>query len=252
MFKKFFWSFSSALVFYTRLPLPPHWPLRFERIARWAPLIGIVLGWGLGAIDWGLMQGGLSSLLRAIALALLWVWWTGGLHLDGAMDTADGLAVLDPERRLAVMRDSAAGAFGVMAAIAILALKTAALVEFANPGFAIAAVAGWGRWGQGVAIAAYPYLRPTGKGAIHKTHQKLPQDVLLGLVCLLSLAALHISLHREKYIIILLGHGFLAVLTVGIGSWLARQFQGHTGDTYGAVVEWTEALGLVGLTMLWT
>jgi adenosylcobinamide-GDP ribazoletransferase len=62
---------------------------------------------------------------------------------------------------------------------------------------------------------------------------------------------LHISLHREKYIIILLGHAFLAVLTVGIGSWLARQFQGHTGDTYGAVVEWTEALGLVGLTLLW-
>jgi adenosylcobinamide-GDP ribazoletransferase len=246
-----FWSFSAAIIFYTGFPLPTHWPFKFERISRWAPVLGVGLGWGLAGVDWGLAQGGLSPLLRAIAGVLLWLWWTGGLHLDGAMDTADGLAVFDPERRLEVMRDSAAGAFGVMVAIAILALKTGALVELAHPGWAIAAVAGWGRWGQVVAIAAYPYLRATGKGAIHKTHQKLPQDLLLGLVCLLGLAALHISLHREKYVMILLGHGSLALLTLGVGYWFARQLQGHTGDTYGAVVEWTEALGLVMLTVLW-
>jgi len=42
------------------------------------------------------------------------------------MDSADGLAVQNPQRRLQVMADSATGAFGAMAAIALVLIKTAA------------------------------------------------------------------------------------------------------------------------------
>jgi adenosylcobinamide-GDP ribazoletransferase len=57
-----------------------------------------------------------------------WVIITGGLHLDGLMDTFDGLGIRgDMARRLEVMRDSRVGAFGVMAAVLLLLLKTAAL-----------------------------------------------------------------------------------------------------------------------------
>ena len=39
-------------------------------------------------------------------------------------------------------------------------------------------------------------------------------------------------------------------LTWGISTWFAHQFQGMTGDIYGAIVEWVEALMLCCLTML--
>lgn len=236
-------------MFYTILPLPHHWPLNFDRMARWAPLIGIGLGSGLAWVGMGLRGAGMPPLPVAVAVVLLGLWWTGGLHFDGAMDTADGLAVLEPERRLVVMRDSATGAFGVMGAIALFALKVSALASFSGGFWLLPVVAGWGRWGQVVAIARYPYLHATGKGAIHKETLKVPQDLVLGLVFLLALMVLQISLHKEKYLLILMAHCCAAVLSLGLGAWLARQLGGHTGDSYGAMVEWTEAIALFAFTL---
>ena len=62
----------------------------------------------LGLVDLGLEQLGMPILTRSGSIVVLWIWWTGGLHLDGAMDTADGLAVQDAERRLAVLGHLAA------------------------------------------------------------------------------------------------------------------------------------------------
>jgi adenosylcobinamide-GDP ribazoletransferase len=174
---------------------------------------------------------------------------TGGLHLDGAMDTADGLAVQDPKRRLEVMTDSATGAFGAMTAVVLLLLKTAALTDMeANRGFALMLAAGWGRWGQVVAIALYPYLKPTGKGAFHKQTIRPYLDIGLGLVFLLSTAGGYGLLTSTQIWGVgwsVLGGGVIALLA---GAWFHRQLGGHTGDTYGAVVEWTEALCLCWLT----
>ncbi|MEM6437307.1 MAG: adenosylcobinamide-GDP ribazoletransferase, partial [Cyanobacteria bacterium P01_D01_bin.115] len=88
---------------------------------------------------------------------------------------------------------------------------------------------GWSRWGQVVAIARYPYLKRDGKGAFHKAHAQSKTDWLVGTV---------------------LSGGTIALLT---GAWFSHQLRGQTGDTYGAIVEWTEALllclmvGLQGL-----
>ncbi|NJN21573.1 MAG: hypothetical protein HC812_10830 [Leptolyngbya sp. RL_3_1] len=109
---------AAAVVFYTCLPLPHHWPFDFRGIARYAPWVGLLLGLLLGGGDWVLRGLGLPIGTRSALIVAAWVGLTGGLHLDGAMDTADGLAVMDPEQRLGVMADSRSGAFGVMAAIA--------------------------------------------------------------------------------------------------------------------------------------
>jgi adenosylcobinamide-GDP ribazoletransferase len=180
-----------------------------------------------------------------------WIALTGGLHMDGAMDTADGLAVQDRQRRLDVMADSATGAFGAMAAIALLLLKTAALSDIeVHRWLALMISAGWGRWGQVVAIALYPYLKPTGKGAFHKEAIRPSQDIVLGGILLLSVCSLSLLLFRDSGWVSLgmaVGGSAIAFLT---GAWFHHQLGGHTGDTYGAVVEWSEALFLCLLTLL--
>jgi len=224
--------------------------LEFRGIARWAPLMGLLIGGILGIVDAFLQQLGVPILTRSAAIVVSWIALTGGLHLDGVMDTADGLAVQDRNRRLEVMADSATGAFGAMAAIALLLLKTAALTDIgAYRWLALMASAGWGRWGQVVAIAFYPYLKPTGKGAFHKEAIRTPQDILLGLLLLLGLCGLPLLLDRGMWVSLemALGGCVIALLT---GAWFHRQLGGHTGDTYGAVVEWTEALFLCLLTSL--
>ncbi len=244
-------SLVGAVTFYTCIPIPAGWALEFRGIARWAPLIGLLIGGILGIIDFGLQYLGVPVLTRSAGIVVCWIALTGGLHLDGVMDTADGLAVQDRNRRLEVMADSATGAFGAMAAIAILLLKTAALTDIeTHRSLALIASASWGRWGQVVAISLYPYLKPTGKGAFHKEAIRTPHDILLGLLLLLSLCSLPLLLFKGVWWVSLemaVGGSAIAFLT---GAWLHRQLGGQTGDTYGAIVEWTEALFLCLFTSI--
>ncbi len=243
----------ASLTFYTALPLPQVESFDFRRIARFAPLIGVGLGLGLGLLDLGLAQLQMPLICRTALVVVLWIAITGGLHLDGAMDTADGLSVMDPKRRLAVMADSVAGAFGVMAAIALLLLKFSALMALPLDPIARTAAlmgaAGWGRWGQVLAIARYPYLKPEGKGAFHKAEFQ-PGDLWPGLLLLVGLSGLLGGLYLHHWMLALgmLFGGF--AIAFNTGSWFNRKLGGHTGDTYGAVVEWTEALLLCLLTLL--
>ena len=242
-------SFSSSVIFYTIVPLPSKWTNNWSRIARWCPVVGLLIG--------GLLLGfvtlfeliGIPNLTSKALVVAVWVAITGGLHLDGVMDTADGLSVTDPERRLSVMKDSATGAFGAIAGIIVLLLKTVTLSEMSLPLWLVLLCAtGWARWGQVLAIAFYPYLRETGKGSFHKDNLHLPQDILLGLVVLLCFSSLWLTISYLSWwqiSALVLGNIAIAVLT---GYWFNRQLGGHTGDTYGAVVEWSEVLILCFLS----
>ena len=241
-------SWWGAVAFYTILPLPSSWSLSLSRIARFAPIIGVLIGGLLAITDWGLSSFNVPILTRSALVMAVGIALTGGLHLDGVIDTADGLAVLDTEKRLEVMKDSNTGAFGVMAAIVVFVLKIVAFSEITQARWLILIlIFGWGRWGQVSAIALYPYLRAEGKGDFHKEALKLPQDILLGGITLGVITLLG-SLYWGWYVLIPLFFGIGIPLLVGW--WFNRQFGGHTGDTYGAVVEWSEALYLCVLTTL--
>lgn len=243
-------SFLGSVTFYTTVPIPRDWVLEFEQIARWAPLIGLLLGGVLGLFDLIFDWLRMPLLTRSALIVSLWIFLTGGLHLDGVIDTADGLAVTDQERRLSVMKDSVTGAFGVMAAVIVILLKTTALSSIEEYRcLGIIASAGWGRWGQVGAIAFYPYLKPTGKGAFHKKTIHY-QDLGWGLLLLLGFSGLALGVTSCRWwmtiAIALLG----MAIALFVSWWFSRPLGGHTGDTYGAVVEWTEAILLCLLTCI--
>ena len=242
-------SLSSAVIFYTVIPLPGKWTNNWSRIARWCPMIGLLIGLILFFSASLIEFLGIPNLTGNALTVAVWVIVTGGLHLDGAMDTADGLSVTSPERRLEVMKDSATGAFGAIAAIIILLLKTVTLSEVSLPlWLVLLSTTGWARWGQVWAIAFYPYLRETGKGSFHRENLRLPQDILLGLVVLLCFSGWWFTVDYLSWWqigSIVGGNIAIALLT---GYWFYKQLGGHTGDTYGAVVEWSEVLSLCFLT----
>lgn len=239
----------GAIAFYTCFPIPQRWPLQFSGIARWAAVVGLLIAGLLSGFGVLLSLLHFSVWVQSALLVALWVAMTGGLHLDGAMDAADGLAVQDPQRRLAVMADSRAGAFGVMAAGIILLLKTTALASLGvDRWFALMLAASWGRWGQLVAIARYPYLKPDGKGAFHKAAIHSVWDAVPTFLLLIAFSSIFIWLRPTQWPQALLYFSGcpIALLT---GAWFNDRLGGHTGDTYGAIVEWTEALVLCCLTV---
>jgi adenosylcobinamide-GDP ribazoletransferase len=244
-------SFLSAVIFYTIIPMPTQWTSNWSRVARWCPVVGLLIGLLLALFNLILKLLGLPNLTLSALTVGVWVGITGGLHLDGAMDTADGLSVSDKERQLAVMKDSLTGAFGAIAAVVILLLKTVTISEMSLPLWLVLTTAtGWARWGQVMAIAFYPYLRATGKGAFHQENLRLPQDILLGLFLLLGFSSFWLTVEYLSWWqigIIVFGSSAIAL---GTGYWFYKQLGGHTGDTYGAVVEWSEVFILCLLTSM--
>ncbi len=247
-------KFLGALVFYTQIPLSHKLPLDFVGIARFAPLIGLLIGTVLSIVAvFFEMFTSIEPFLLATLITALWVWITGALHLDGAMDTADGLACMDRDRRLDVMRDPHSGAFGILTAIVILLIKLAALTQTASliydPIAALPLVCGWARWGQLIAIARFPYLRAEGKGKLHKEAIRDFRDALPSLLILVGfqLTAYNLGLmSREQTVILPIAALFFSW---GFATWIDSKFDGHTGDTYGAIVEWTETFLLCVLAL---
>jgi adenosylcobinamide-GDP ribazoletransferase len=241
-------SLLAAWAFYLCLPAPKKIELDFSRIARWAPLMGLILGGILCLCDYGLALLEMPLVVRSTIIILLWLFLTGGLHLDGAMDCADGLAVTDPSRRLAVMADSATGAFGAMAGMAILILKTVSLSAITQQRWLVLLlIPAWARWAQVLAISLYPYLKAEGKGAMHSKGVEPIPDLLGGLLALGMVAA---GQFYGQPVILIPGIASVAlVLSFLVGKYFDRAFGGHTGDTYGAVVEWVEAIGLAIMTL---
>lgn len=115
-------SFKIAFSMYSKIPMPKsQWTKENMRyIMCFFPLIGAVIGgltwlWGI----WG-MELVQSRLLYVILLVLIPVFVTGGIHLDGLLDTADALNSYQPrERKLEILKDSNAGAFAVITALYI-------------------------------------------------------------------------------------------------------------------------------------
>jgi adenosylcobinamide-GDP ribazoletransferase len=223
----------------------PAWPgiePRFTRIARFAPWIGAVLG-GLQALLWLGLEGRVPVLAQVALTLALALWLTGGLHMDGAMDTADGLAA--GERLLEAMDDSRVGAAGAQTLALLLLLRAAALACLgAAAPLALLWAAVWGRVAPLLAMAHFPYLRPGGTAAFHRHHWAgLGVELRPTLLVLAALGLPTLALAPSPALALALLAGALPALLVPRR--LGQRLGGHSGDSYGACVEWSECGALL-------
>jgi len=245
-------SFLSAIAFYTTIPIPHSVQLNFNRLPLWLTWVGLLIASLVTIINNLLVMASVPSLTKAGLVVAWWLYITGGLHLDGVMDSADGLAVQNAQKRLQVMRDSFTGAFGVMAGITVVGLKVVAFSEISiYPWLALILAMTWGRWGQLCAIAFYPYLRREGKGLFLKKSIKLPGDLFLGSTFIFVIIFIQWFFLNQLWWTILLTNLCPALISLIVGWWFFHKLKGHTGDTYGATVEWSEALILCFLTTIY-
>jgi adenosylcobinamide-GDP ribazoletransferase len=193
-----------------------------------------------------LFNAGLPGIALAALVIVAEIALTGGLHLDGLMDSFDGLfGGRTRENKLEIMQDSRVGSFGILGAAAVLLLKLAFLSSLSihQLPLALLVVLPTARAAMIVAVAAFPPARPSGLGATF--HQTLTRPRLIAVIVTSLLIALIFG--RLAGIIAWVISLLIAYL---IGLWLMRSIQGQTGDTYGMTAEVCEVAALLVLVLL--
>lgn len=231
-----------AFTFLTRIPFPQPQNVtteEFTRSQRYYPLIGLFLGgilWSTAALA-GIFYPPLAVAAIVLALEII---LTGGLHLDGFMDSMDGLlSARTPERMLAIMKDSRVGAHASITLAVLLILKFSLIASF-DPGsyYFLVLPPMLARWAFLIAVIHFPYARKEGLGKGFHESGRWVFFVAEGMI----LALLVYWIYGLAGISAILS----ALALVTLFSWrVARLLGGLTGDIYGAIIEITEVVVLL-------
>jgi adenosylcobinamide-GDP ribazoletransferase len=213
-----------------------------SRAARAFPLVGLALG-----VAGALVYGALFSLsvpvwvaaglaVGAVALA------TGALHEDGLADTADGLGgAASRDDKLAVMRDSRIGVYGVLALVFAILVKVAAIAAIATPDAVAGALIAAHVLSRGAVVAAMNRLAPARPDGLAAGAGR-PSDATLAWAIAIALV---IGLMALGPLGAILAVVLAAVAAAALLVLAQRQIGGVTGDVLGAVQQATEIAVLV-------
>lgn len=239
-------GFWIGLMFLTRLPTPRLAGQEASDLARaapWLPVVGALVGAlvaaavGLGAL--------VGPWIGALLGLLVWVRVTGGLHLDGLGDVADGFGAAhgNPERFVEVARDPHLGSFGAIAIGLQIAAKLVLLAAVADrlplatlvP--ALVLVAAWARWATLVLGRTLPSLTD---GLARRLFAGIGRPIVVAEGAVLGLASL------------LLAPALLAAVPLALLAvlyWRTR-LGAITGDGHGASIEVLESALLFCLLLV--
>ncbi|HEX3415721.1 MAG TPA: adenosylcobinamide-GDP ribazoletransferase [Stellaceae bacterium] len=239
-----FAGFLAATAFFTRLPVEPRaageWRLADS---AWAfPLVGAGIG-GAAALALLLAQlVGLASWLAALLSVMAGIALTGALHEDGLADTADGFCGgRDRDEKLAILRDSRQGTYGVLAIVLSVLLRAAALAgigDVIHAGLALVAAHAVSRAALPAAMMGLTPARPDGLGATAGTPRA--GGAIAAALIGTAIASAALGPGRGAIAVSLTG-----VLVFAMGELARRQIGGYTGDVLGAFQQVAEVVILL-------
>jgi len=226
----------SALRFLTILPVPfkGDWQPRAGLV--WFPAVGLLIG-ALAALPLYFLQGRISPGIAGLLATLIILALSGGLHLDGLADCADGFLSHRPRQEvLAIMKDSRTGAMGVIAIVAALLIKVKGIeAAGVDPWRVVLLMPLAGRVMILLTMALLPYARPEGGiGSLFYSPGLWPR-------ALAGLAFFYLAGWYVAGIAGLAAAGAALAVTLffSLLSWYI--IGGATGDTLGAACEISEA-----------
>ena len=226
------------------------------RASAFFPLAGAVQGVILTFSSFLLMKVFPFELTNGLLVLILAIT-TAGLHLDGLADTFDAIASRkNREKKLAIMKDSGVGPFGVMSIVFVILLKYVSLnMLFFNSSLAayylsLFLMPVFSRWAMVVAIFHTKSARQDGLGKIFIEHTGKNELLIATLLVLILFASAFIVSNKTLLPPFQLS-AFLPALPVlytfsMVVVWFSkRNFGGMTGDTFGSVAEMSELLFLM-------
>ena len=238
-------GFFTALKFLTIFPGPEPKDTKgnyFGESLTYFPVVGLIIGAVLYGLYYGLtfiLPPQLVTILIILALVIM----SGAHHLDGFIDTFDGITGSKPrEKRLEIMADSHAGAIGVVAVILLMLGKYSALSSVTSPLPALLLMPVLSRWTAVYMLFVFPYARQTGMGLLFKQGARWYR---LAIATVISLAIAILLLSWWGAVLM----ASLTLIVSGIAVCFKNRLGGLTGDCYGAIIELAEVIVLILLVL---
>ncbi|WP_180173846.1 adenosylcobinamide-GDP ribazoletransferase [Acinetobacter sp. YH01024] len=207
------------------------------------PAVGLLIGGILALLAFTLHS--LPIILLSSILLVVWIWLTGGLHLDGLADTADAWVggFGDAERTLNIMKDPACGPIGVLSLVVICLLKWSALYVLLQQQMYLALIVFpvLGRLAPLFLFLTTQYVREKGLGSSIAATIPRKSAYLVFILCLS--ACLYFSWLGVVSILT-----FICTLLYLRWKFIQR-IGGVTGDTIGAAIEITEVSSLLAFVI---
>ncbi|MET0538026.1 MAG: adenosylcobinamide-GDP ribazoletransferase [Xanthobacteraceae bacterium] len=234
-----------AILFCTRLPLSHSTAIEGPDLARasWAmPVAGAIVG-GIGALVYVIFYKlGLSSLTAAALALAATLLTTGCMHEDGLADTADGFGgAQEPDRKLAIMRDSRIGTYGACALAVSIMLRWSALADIADPrpvALALIAAHAAARGALPSFMRLVPLARADGL-AVGAAGVSWENGSIAAVLGVLALAVAFGPLRAAAAFVLLL------IAAFAMARLCLNQVGGQTGDAIGALEQINEMLILI-------
>ncbi len=220
----------------------------FANSMAFFPLVGMLIGVSLVVLRRIFYYLPVSPLVGDTLVLIVWIWLSGGLHLDGFADSIDGFSGgHNKEEILNIMKDSATGAKGVVALVSLLLLKFVLLVEM--PLFLKDAVLFFtptvGRWSM--VIAAFlgkPARLKNSMGKLFMDYVGWREVIFASL----TLAVVGILLFRLYFIpLVIIGIGIVLLIL----KYCHKRINGISGDVLGAINEIVEVFILLTFYILY-
>lgn len=162
-------SLIVAFSMYSKIPMPRiEWNQKNMKYALcFFPFVGIVIGAVMYGVLWYGKEHSIGTLLLACIATVIPVLITGGIHLDGYLDTIDALSSYgDREKKLKILKDSNSGAFAIIFGLVYFVVSLGVWSEMsfrAAPFLAVSYV--MSRTLSAFSIAAFPLAKNTGLAA---------------------------------------------------------------------------------------
>ncbi len=236
--KKVWNSFLIAFAMFSKIPAPrADWDKENMRYMMcFFPGIGAVIGFLICGYGGFCALADFSGAMRSAGFVLIPVLVTGGIHLDGFLDTVDALSSYQPkEKKLEILKDSHAGAFAVIMGCAYFILAfgvwsemEAAALPVMGVGYAVS------RSLSGLALTAFPCANQNGSFSMFAdAAQKRVLRIVLAL-WLIGCGGVLLLLNWRLGLILLC----TAAAAYGYYYHIAlKEFGGTTGDIAGFFVQ---------------
>lgn len=248
-------AFVAAIQFLTRIPLSYSFTYtndHFHRSVIFYPFVGLLIGI-IVSVAGSVLELAFPPSIAGIMVVAIWTMLSGALHLDGLMDSADGLlSHRSIEQRLEIMKDSRVGAMGVAVCIFYVLLKCALVISLvegqSEEWLLLLLIPLWSRSFMVTAISGWHYARQgQGLGALYRS-VSWKHALLAGAAAFLLSAVTIYFLGdwsaKEAAIILITALLVTYGLGIGLAEAVSRKLGGLTGDVYGALNECIE-LGLL-------